>query len=150
MERMVTFRGKTQNVTDWSEETGINYGTLCARRRKGWTPKKALTTPVTINGRHTEGLAPKEHWSDCVPMKIPAKGHYLIRFVLIHMKKNRITYKQMQRTSGVSYETIRNMRRRGLGLFCNIEALINALEFDLLPVSKGDKRYTDIFGKSGG
>lgn len=44
--RRVTFRGKTQTVTEWAEETGINFHTIKGRLNRGWSPEKALTTPV--------------------------------------------------------------------------------------------------------
>ncbi len=43
---LVTFQGKTQCVTDWAEELGINRITLYSRLRKGWSVEKALTTLV--------------------------------------------------------------------------------------------------------
>jgi hypothetical protein len=43
---LVTFDGRTQPVSAWAEETGIRYHTLSNRIRLGWTPEKALTTPV--------------------------------------------------------------------------------------------------------
>lgn len=44
--RMITFRGKTQSLSDWSKETGISR-THLDRRLKKWSVEKALTTPVT-------------------------------------------------------------------------------------------------------
>lgn len=43
----VTYRGKTQLLIEWSEETGILYKTLWDRMYKlGWSPENALTTPT--------------------------------------------------------------------------------------------------------
>lgn len=44
---VITFRGRTQPLVVWSEETGIPYPTLFARLRyRGWSVERALTTPV--------------------------------------------------------------------------------------------------------
>lgn len=44
--RLITFNGKTQSLKRWSEESGINYGTLHTRlTKKGWSVERALTTP---------------------------------------------------------------------------------------------------------
>ncbi|HZW02802.1 MAG TPA: hypothetical protein VFF68_02650 [Anaerolineaceae bacterium] len=44
--RMITFRGKTKSLADWSEEVGIPYFALHARFRRGWSVEKALSTEV--------------------------------------------------------------------------------------------------------
>jgi hypothetical protein len=45
--RMITFRGETLCMAEWSEKAGISYGTLSARiDRHGWPIDRALTTPV--------------------------------------------------------------------------------------------------------
>lgn len=42
---LITYNGKTQNITQWAEEFGINRVTLQARIvRYGWDIEKALTT----------------------------------------------------------------------------------------------------------
>ena len=44
---LITFNGKTQCISAWAEEVGIVYGMLIDRINKlGWSPEKALTTPV--------------------------------------------------------------------------------------------------------
>jgi hypothetical protein len=43
----ITFDGRTQCLTDWAKETGINVNTLGARlHRLGWSVKEALSTPA--------------------------------------------------------------------------------------------------------
>ena len=37
---------KKLTVAEAARESGISYGTLHARLKKGWTMKKAMTTPV--------------------------------------------------------------------------------------------------------
>ena len=44
----ITFQGRTKNLTQWSEETGLPYLTLLMRIRRGWTAELALTTPVKV------------------------------------------------------------------------------------------------------
>ena len=42
---LITFRGKTQNLTAWAKEIGITRSSLAARLKAGWTKREALTTP---------------------------------------------------------------------------------------------------------
>lgn len=44
--RLLTFRGETLCVTEWSERVGIHKHTMFTRLRKGWSVEKTLTTPV--------------------------------------------------------------------------------------------------------
>jgi hypothetical protein len=44
--QLITFAGKTQNLTAWSRETGIKLRTLIARFEIGWSVERVLTTPV--------------------------------------------------------------------------------------------------------
>jgi hypothetical protein len=42
---MITNGGKTQNITQWAQETGIKVTTIHARIKSyGWTMDRALTT----------------------------------------------------------------------------------------------------------
>lgn len=42
--RLISFNGETHTAMEWSEITGINYGTLKNRLDKyGWTVERALT-----------------------------------------------------------------------------------------------------------
>lgn len=43
---LITHDGKTQCLAAWAEEFNINYKTLGKRLSRGWSIKKALTTPV--------------------------------------------------------------------------------------------------------
>lgn len=40
----ITFNGKTQTLTQWAEEVGINKSTLSKRIHRGWEIERALTT----------------------------------------------------------------------------------------------------------
>ncbi len=44
---LLTFNGKTQSITMWAKETGLNRDTIGQRIRIfGWSTEKALTTPL--------------------------------------------------------------------------------------------------------
>lgn len=44
---LLTHNGKTQNMKQWAEETGIKYNTLCNRiLTLQWNIERALTTPT--------------------------------------------------------------------------------------------------------
>lgn len=45
---LIEFNGKTQCITEWSEEVGIGFATLYQRLKKGWSVEKALTHPVRV------------------------------------------------------------------------------------------------------
>ena len=42
----VTFAGETMCIAEWSERVGIKDCTISHRLRNGWSPERALTTPV--------------------------------------------------------------------------------------------------------
>lgn len=44
--RLITYGGKTQCLSQWAEETGINVGTIHWRLNNGWLIKKIITTPT--------------------------------------------------------------------------------------------------------
>lgn len=48
--RLLTFKGKTQTVTDWAAELGINKSTLFHRLDGGWSAEQALTAAVGAPG----------------------------------------------------------------------------------------------------
>lgn len=41
-----TYKGKTQNLTDWCNELNLKYHTVLCRLRAGWTFENAVETPV--------------------------------------------------------------------------------------------------------
>lgn len=43
--RQLTLNGRTQPLTAWCEELGVNYSMVKARIHRGWSPEKALSTP---------------------------------------------------------------------------------------------------------
>jgi len=49
--RLLTLNGRTQTMTMWAEELGVNYCTLRSRKNNlGWTDEKALMTPFRSTG----------------------------------------------------------------------------------------------------
>lgn len=46
----VEFKGQRKSVAEWSEITGIPYGTLHSRVYTGWTGERALTQPIRDRG----------------------------------------------------------------------------------------------------
>jgi len=51
--RMITFNGKTQCLTDWAEEIGIDRQTISSRLYRGWSIEKAIVTPKFIPKAHS-------------------------------------------------------------------------------------------------
>ena len=49
---LICFQGKTMNLKEWSEKTGIPYGTLQSRLNNGWEIEKALTLPIDERKRN--------------------------------------------------------------------------------------------------
>jgi hypothetical protein len=41
--KLITFRGETKTLSEWSEKTGIHLRTLSNRINRGWTVERALT-----------------------------------------------------------------------------------------------------------
>ncbi len=50
--RNYTFRGKTQCIAAWAEETGIAHATLTSRFNSGWCAERALTLKPVPGGAH--------------------------------------------------------------------------------------------------
>ena len=44
--KLLTFNGKTQPLSAWAEELGMNYNTLNTRVQRGWDDERVLTTPI--------------------------------------------------------------------------------------------------------
>lgn len=44
--RLLTYRGKTQTLTQWAREVGLNPSTLGGRLKWGWPVDRALTKPA--------------------------------------------------------------------------------------------------------
>lgn len=51
--RMVTWRGRTQTITQWSRETGLRFNTIKNRIKNGWDMDDVMTKPARkINYQH--------------------------------------------------------------------------------------------------
>lgn len=50
--RMVTLNGETMCIKDWADRLGIKVVTVNVRIHKGWTPERALTTPLAHKKHH--------------------------------------------------------------------------------------------------
>jgi len=48
--RVLTYRGLSQTVTEWAEHIGIKDSTLRGRLTRGWSVEAALTTPLATRG----------------------------------------------------------------------------------------------------
>ena len=62
--RMITCRGITKPLCEWSRELGILPFTIHARIKRGWSPERALTTPSVASPDYG-GLTtkyPSESW----------------------------------------------------------------------------------------
>ena len=49
--RFYTYNGKTQNLTQWCNELGLNYHTVMYRMKRGWTFERSITEPVIKRNR---------------------------------------------------------------------------------------------------
>jgi lambda repressor-like predicted transcriptional regulator len=49
---MLEIDGRTQSVSAWAREAGLEAGTFFTRLRRGWEPKEAMTTPLKPRRHH--------------------------------------------------------------------------------------------------
>jgi len=49
--RLITYNGKTQNLSRWAEETSISSEAISTRLDRGWSVERALTEPLHTNGQ---------------------------------------------------------------------------------------------------
>lgn len=68
---LITYKGETHNIAEWSEITGIYFGTIASRVKLGWDAEAIFSTPVqkqrtiTFNGEtHTVS-----EWSEITGIK---------------------------------------------------------------------------------
>ncbi len=48
---VITHAGRTQNISAWAVEAGLNVSTLSYRLRRGWSMEEALKTPPSTSNR---------------------------------------------------------------------------------------------------
>ena len=51
---LLTYKGETKTVAEWSEITGLYYTTLIERIRNGWSPEEVIETPKRAYNRGGE------------------------------------------------------------------------------------------------
>ena len=55
--RVLTYKGQTKSLAEWSEQTGIAWSTLRCRLDSGWAAEQAVEAPIDLisreNGRST-------------------------------------------------------------------------------------------------
>ena len=57
----IPYDGEDLTVQEWSERTGLSYGTIYQRYAvRGWSAKETLTTPSGAKGGRTPGKGPVE------------------------------------------------------------------------------------------
>lgn len=54
--RFITWDGKTLTITQWERELGMSHRFLYARLERGWSVKKAMTTPKIMENSHIRRL----------------------------------------------------------------------------------------------
>lgn len=62
--RMLEYKGETKPICEWAREFKILTSTINVRLKRGWSVKKALTTPVSMQADY-DGLTskyPSEFW----------------------------------------------------------------------------------------
>lgn len=50
-DRLITFKGETLTMQQWSERTGLSVKTIAARLNDDWTVARALTQPIGMRNR---------------------------------------------------------------------------------------------------
>ena len=45
---LLTWKGKTQSIVEWSEELGISKQAISTRLSRGWSAERALSEPVKL------------------------------------------------------------------------------------------------------
>ena len=48
--RYLTVGDRTMVAVDWSRETGLSISTITGRLKRGWSPERAISTPVRTKG----------------------------------------------------------------------------------------------------
>lgn len=51
---LITYKGTTMNLKQWSDMVGVNYRTMCIRYERGWEVSDILRTYVRCNVKYVE------------------------------------------------------------------------------------------------
>lgn len=102
--RALTYDGRTQSLKRWSEETGINAGTLWERISiLGWDDAKALTTaPLTSHERMAK--AHETRWAGHINKAAPTPRPPLKRFPVDGVM---LTIKELSVRTGITEKLLR-------------------------------------------
>lgn len=69
---VLTYKGETHNLKQWSKILGLNYRTLCLRYERGWSVDTILNTPVKCALRYVEfndEIKSVHEWADIMKIK---------------------------------------------------------------------------------
>lgn len=75
--RIITYKGKTQNLRAWERELGFRYDTIRARLKHGWSVKKAFEAPLVKYAGYIYDKARNQYR---VHVKWKGKQHFVGRF----------------------------------------------------------------------
>lgn len=101
--RRLTFNGKTQSLSRWAIEIGVNQGTLKSRLDdSGWTLERALTEPA-MSGYDVRALGISTRWAghETPPKKAPRA---LKRF---EYKGESLSINELSRRTGITVKLLR-------------------------------------------
>lgn len=122
---LLTYKGRTMPAGQWADLEGIKRTTLYMRLKRGIPWPRALTMPVTPNGRVLV-TTPVLRSEDSVP-RLTEGYHPIVTAIYRAMKRDRWTYRRLSEVSGVSISAIQQLKRNGPGYFVNVEAICTTL-----------------------
>jgi hypothetical protein len=70
-ENTITYRGYTRTISEWAALRKINYHTLLARIKAGWSPRDALNPPLrrASGGQRRHGRAGTKEYKAWLAMR---------------------------------------------------------------------------------
>jgi hypothetical protein len=88
----------------------------------------------TTRARQVAGLRPGGGWRG--RLSVPTRGLPTVRFVFEEMNRQRRTITEVAERAGISVHAIRNWRYCRNPQLLGLEAVLNVLGFDLVPVPR--------------
>jgi len=73
--KIISFNGKSQCLSEWAEEIGMNPTILGKRFLRGWSPEEALTIPLLSNGETLPRIENTDRGADGCFKKSKIPGH---------------------------------------------------------------------------